>query len=71
MSVHFFCRLQKHFFDIKKQNRTKKKKKQLLPLSEGNMSIYLPSTGNIAPGQCFLPQLNIPSCYRHTRAIIV
>ena len=67
MSVQFFCRLQKHFFGKKKT----KKKKQLLPLSEGNMTNYLPSTGNIALGQYFLPQLNIPSCYRHTRAIIV
>ena len=35
------------------------------------MTICSPSTGNITLGQYYLPRVNKPSCYPHTRAMIV
>ena len=42
--------------------------KQLLPLSEGDMMICSPSTGNIALGQYLI---NKSSCHPHSRTTIV
>ena len=44
---------------------------QLLPLSEGDMTICSPEAGNIARGQYYLSRVNKSSCHPHSRATIV
>ena len=43
---------------------------QLLPFHEGNMTIYSPSTGNIARGQYYLSRVNKSSYYPQERVVI-
>ena len=44
---------------------------QLLPLSEGDMTICSPEAGNIARGQYKLSRVNKSPCHPHSRATIV
>ena len=44
---------------------------QLVPLSEGDMTICSPEAGNIARGQYILSRVNKLSCHPHSRATIV
>ena len=44
---------------------------QLLPLSEGDMTICSPKLGNIARGQYNLSRVNKSSCHPHSRTTIV